>query len=124
MPGWAFAIIAVAVGIGVMAVVSILAITFLGESASSKFESVGTAVDDDGFFDADPDIFDPDAQTYGDDPSLDALWDRCEDGSGSACDDLFWQSPIDSEYETFGNTCGRRFDEDDVPFSCADAIGD
>ncbi len=48
--------------------------------------------------------------TYGSDPALDALWDACENGSGIACDDLYFQSPVGSDYEDFGNTCGRRFE--------------
>ena len=50
-----------------------------------------------------------DADTYGDDPELDLLWDACETGDGDACDDLYLQTPIGSEYEEFGYTCGRRF---------------
>ncbi len=45
---------------------------------------------------------------YGDDPTLDALWDDCAGGSGDACDSLFFDSPIGSMYEAFGNTCGNR----------------
>ncbi len=60
---------------------------------------------------------DDSAQSYGDDPELDALHDRCADGDGQACDDLFYQSPLGSEYEEFGNTCGGRGFE----ASCADA---
>lgn len=45
---------------------------------------------------------------YGDDPDLDALWDGCEAGDWEACDDLYRQSPIGSEYERFGDTCGDR----------------
>jgi hypothetical protein len=45
---------------------------------------------------------------YGDDPELDRLWDRCEAGEGVACDDLWNQAPIGSEYERFGVTCGER----------------
>ena len=63
------------------------------------------------------------AFTYGDDAELDALWDACEDGNGAACDELFWGSPVDSEYETFGNTCGGLFAEDEVPLSCEEEIG-
>lgn len=48
--------------------------------------------------------------TYGEDDDLDALWNACEAGSGSACDDLFLQSPLGSEYEAFGNTCGNRME--------------
>lgn len=46
-----------------------------------------------------------DAETYGDDPELDALWDACAAGDEVACDDLYWASPIGSEYEEFGQTC-------------------
>ena len=58
--------------------------------------------------------------TYGDDAELDALWDDCDAGDGEACDELFFGSPIGSEYEEFGNTCGGR----GVELSCADAGAD
>lgn len=58
------------------------------------------------------------AFTYGDDPTFDGLWDACDAGDGEACDTLFFSSPVGSEYEAFGNTCGYRFDEASVPFSC------
>lgn len=51
-----------------------------------------------------------DANTYGDDASLDALWDSCESGDMEACDDLYRDSPVGSEYERFGDTCGNRTD--------------
>ncbi len=70
-----------------------------------------------------------DGDARGDDPALDALWDDCEAGDGEACDTLYLTSPIFSEYETFGSTCGNRFDEDDfyedgmfVP-GCEGALG-
>lgn len=44
----------------------------------------------------------------GDDPELDRLWTACEDGLGQACDQLFEQSPVGSEYERFGVSCGHR----------------
>ena len=47
---------------------------------------------------------------YGDDASLDALWDECEAGDAGSCDDLFWSSPLGSTYEAFGMTCGGRFE--------------
>lgn len=46
--------------------------------------------------------------SYGSDPELDALYDDCAAGDYQACDDLFFQSPSDSEYEQFGDTCGDR----------------
>lgn len=48
------------------------------------------------------------ADGYGDDPALDALWDRCAAGDGVACDDLYLESPFGSQYEEFGDTCGHR----------------
>lgn len=48
------------------------------------------------------------ATSYGDDASLDALWDSCEAGDMAACDDLYFASPIGSEYEAFGDSCGNR----------------
>jgi hypothetical protein len=47
-------------------------------------------------------------QTYGDDPRLDALYDACERGSMRACDRLFEESPLFSDYEEFGLSCGGR----------------
>lgn len=45
---------------------------------------------------------------YGDDAALDALWDACETGDFNACDELYFDSPFDSVYEAFGDTCGDR----------------
>lgn len=58
----------------------------------------------------------PEPMVYGEDPVLDALWDQCEAGSGLACDQLFDQAPVRSEYEEFAGTCGRRTQE----LRCAD----
>lgn len=63
--------------------------------------------------------FDPGqgGSAYGDDPALDALWDGCEQGDGSACDELYLTSPLGSEYESFALTCGGRGTED--TYDCA-----
>ncbi len=45
---------------------------------------------------------------FGDDARLDELWLACEAGSGLACEHLFAQSPIGSQYERFGVSCGER----------------
>lgn len=47
-----------------------------------------------------------DPYTFGDDPRLDELWTWCAEGDLAACDDLYAESPIGSEYEEFGGTCG------------------
>ena len=44
----------------------------------------------------------------GDDPELDALAQDCFDGDFSACDQLFFESPVDSDYEAYGDSCGGR----------------
>lgn len=44
--------------------------------------------------------------TFGDDPRLDELWTACEAGYMRACDELYLDAPVGSEYERFGATCG------------------
>jgi S1-C subfamily serine protease len=46
--------------------------------------------------------------SYGDDPTLDALWDACQGGDLAACDELYLTAPDDSDDETFATTCGER----------------
>jgi actin-like ATPase involved in cell morphogenesis len=46
--------------------------------------------------------------TYGDDEALDQLWDGCDAGDWSACDQLFAAAPFDTEYSFYGETCGER----------------
>ncbi|HWS58275.1 MAG TPA: hypothetical protein VN257_07025, partial [Actinotalea sp.] len=58
---------------------------------------------------------------YGDDPELDALWDACAAEDWTACDDLYYQAAIGSEYEAFGATCGER--TEDAGGSCAVQFG-
>jgi hypothetical protein len=54
----------------------------------------------------------PAPDTLGDDDRLDdrldELWRQCDDGWGLACDRLFNQSPLGSDYERFGVSCGNR----------------
>lgn len=56
---------------------------------------------------------------YGDHPELDLYWEWCEAGDGVACDVLWFDSPSDTAYETFGDTCGARADDT----SCVDLLG-
>lgn len=48
----------------------------------------------------------------GDDPALDDLTQRCFEGEMQACDQLYFQSPLGSDYETYGATCGGRTEAD------------
>src|SRR5665648_812338 len=41
---------------------------------------------------------------YGDDATLDALWDACAAEDWASCDQLYFDSPLGSEYEAFGDT--------------------
>jgi hypothetical protein len=59
---------------------------------------------------------------YGDNPELDALYDGCAAGDGDACDELYFNSEVGSEYEAFGMTCGERFEDDANAGACFDAI--
>ncbi len=52
--------------------------------------------------------FSPDDPPPGDDPELDALWVACGGGDADACDELYFTSEFDTDYETFGFTCGGR----------------
>jgi len=44
----------------------------------------------------------------GNDAQFDQMANWCADGDFQACDDLFWQSPLDSDYEEYGARCGNR----------------
>ena len=46
------------------------------------------------------------------DPEYAELADDCHDGDMSACDDLYFQTPVDDPYETYGTTCGGRLDDE------------
>jgi hypothetical protein len=53
----------------------------------------------------------PDPQepgSLGDDPDDDDLADECFDGEFTACDELSNEAPGDSDYESYGLTCGGR----------------
>lgn len=52
---------------------------------------------------------------YGDDPWLDGLMDACDQGDEISCDQLYLESPMDSEYEFFGATCGYQRDWSTTP---------
>ena len=69
------------------------------EFVEAGIMDLGDIFSGDGFTDT------SDVDTYGDDAELDGLWDACDSGDWVACDELFWLSPIDSEYEAFGSSC-------------------
>jgi hypothetical protein len=49
--------------------------------------------------------------TYGEDARLDGFWDRCASNAAdfaAACDQLYNESGVGTQYERFGETCGNR----------------
>jgi len=62
-----------------------------------------------------------DGNAYGDNPELDAMWDGCAAGDGDACDELYFNSQVGTDYEAFGSTCGERFEDDRNAGMCYDA---
>ena len=59
---------------------------------------------------------------YGDNPTLDGLYDECAEGIGASCDALYERSGVSTDYETFGLTCGSRFQPADAPLACEGSI--
>jgi len=57
---------------------------------------------------------------YGDNATLDALWDACAAEDWASCDQLYLDAPLGSEYESFGDTCGNRTDGNQL---CVDELG-
>lgn len=90
------------------------------DAETTTTEADGDGGDDDSGT-GDLEAGEPDEPPSLDDPELDALAQECFEGSGEACDDLFFQTDAGSPEEEYGNTCGGRFDES--PGFCSDAIG-
>lgn len=59
----------------------------------------------------------------GDDQTLNDLANQCFDGDMGACDDLFAQTPVDSDLEAYSQTCGGRIDEVDGAPNCVARFG-
>lgn len=60
--------------------------------------------------------------TYGDDRTLDLLWDACEGGNNQACDELYNEAPLDSGYLEFARTCAGLL-PDSVGLRCFADLG-
>lgn len=59
--------------------------------------------------------------TYGDDPFFDDLWDGCNGEDFGACTELYELSPVGTEYEHFGGSCGGRTE---FPQGCEPLFGE
>jgi hypothetical protein len=62
--------------------------------------------------------------SYGSDPQLDRLQDQCGDGDTDACDQLFWDSPLGSEYEDYAQAHGGGSDNSGSDLPASDEISD
>lgn len=77
-----------------------------GDSCGNRNEPAGYCVDI--YASETSPAITPGGDGYGTDPGLDALWDDCEAGDYSACDDLFFAAEYGTEYSDFGDSCGYR----------------
>ena len=59
---------------------------------------------------------------YGDDPTFDALWEDCQDADYEACEELYWDSPLDSQYESDALSMMNIMDEGMTPEELNDLI--
>lgn len=80
----------------------------------------------DGRFDEVVPTGDPTApEGLGDDPDYQPLAEACFAGDLAACDDLYVNSPIGSDYEAYAQSCGGRLaPQDAVNGGCAERFGD
>lgn len=62
-----------------------------------------------------------DPMSFGDDPTLDALYTACGEGDWQACDDLYEAAPVDSEYFQFADTCGGQWESGTTTY-CVEAM--
>jgi hypothetical protein len=94
--------------------VSMLAVPLFGFAALQGFanraeDALGDLLGEmEGDLGGDSDDASGSADSFGDDPEMDALWTSCEQGDMEACDALYYATPLGSEYEEFGGTCGNR----------------
>lgn len=59
----------------------------------------------------------------GGEQDLSALIDACEGGDNAACDELYAATPVGSEEERIGSTCGGR-SEEELFGSCVETLGE
>jgi hypothetical protein len=98
-------------------------VTDVGSDAERYAETCGGRLDSGDIlggecaeeFDAEvPDGLEP--GELGDDADLDRLAEGCFDGDFDDCDELFADSPIDSDYEAYAEACGGRLSNNDLGF--------
>lgn len=101
------------------------AFLLLGDDDDGASQEVETTAADDTTTEVFGSLPDPTEEPdgLGDDAALDALAEECYDGDMAACDELFTESPLDSEYEAYGDSCAGRQAEDTRVY-CEDSFPD
>ena len=105
-------------GVGWAVAAAVLAVATVGAAALvvGGVSEDGDESRDDGLFgsgtgvDAGPIPVDESDSEY--DPDFHELAEDCQDGDLDACDSLYLQTPVGSDYEQYGQTCGGRTDEE------------
>jgi hypothetical protein len=69
------------------------------------------------------DDYEPTLPPRGSDVILNQLAEKCQAGDMAACDQLYDDSDVGSEYEVYGNSCGGRLSDDNVEY-CVDVFGE
>jgi len=103
--------------------------TTSGDSGTTSGDS-GTTSGDSGTTSGGPTDPNPDDEFVapneppgGDDEALNALADDCYGGDMAACDELFSEAPVGSDYESYGDTCAGRMPDPQGRY-CEDTIED
>jgi hypothetical protein len=108
--------------VGVLVLAGLGVALLLGlRAADGSAADVGTAADASSSGGIPPSVQRP--TDLGNDPAMDRLAEECHGGDMQSCDDLFRESPIGSDYETYGGTCAGRQPVDDArTVYCTDAF--
>jgi hypothetical protein len=101
---------------------------FLESPVGSDYEDYGDTCggrmpDPAGRYCADTMLSSPTFPPSGGNASLDDMAEDCYEGDMQACDDLFLESPVGSDHEDYGNTCGGRLPDPQGRY-CAQTITD
>jgi len=87
---------------------------FLSSPSGSAYEEFGSTCGDREFTNCTVLLgdtngsFTPATAPPGTDSTLDSYWNSCAAGDAEACDLLYFDSPVRSDYEYFGQSCGGR----------------
>ncbi len=115
--------------IGVVLLLGGLTVFLILRAAQNAADDIDDGISDiledvtDDIDDTTGDTTGDDPMSFGDDPTLDALYTACGEGDWQACDDLYNSAPIDSEYFAFADTCGGVWDAGTTTY-CVEAMAE